>query len=176
VLLSTLLLLSFPEVKPAAHKEMLTWDRDTSEEDADSDSKIIKRGFTLLLIAMGVNSIGHQALSAYMTVYLVSIRKLSESAASLLYGLNPFIGILGSLIGGYLGDRLGNKRWISAAYMGRILIYIGIWLGPLGMLVAVYLTGGFFAGSTLGPLTSLVARFSPKKRRGLAYTVFMLLP
>jgi len=44
------------------------------------------------------------------------------------------------------------------------------------MLVVVYLTGGFFGGSTLGPLTSLVARFSPKRRRGLAFTIFMLLP
>jgi len=65
---------------------------------------------------------------------------------------------------------------MSAAYMGRIFVYTGIWLGPLWMLVAVYLTGGFFGGSTLGPLTSLVARFSPKKRRGLAYVIFMLFP
>ena len=177
VLLSTLLLLSLPGVKPAARKEMLTEeDRDAADESIDSNSKMISRGFILLLIAMGVNSIGQQALSAYMTVYLVSIRSLSESSASLLYGFSPFVGILGSLVGGYLGDRLGNKRWMSAAYMGRIFVYTGIWLGPLWMLVAVYLTGGFFGGSTLGPLTSLVARFSPKKRRGLAYVIFMLFP
>jgi len=177
VLLSTFLLLSLPGVKPTGHKEMLTKeDRSATEESTDSGSKMIGRGFILLLIAMGVNSIGQQALSAYMTVYLVSIRSLSESAASLLYGLSPFVGILGSLAGGYLGDRLGNKRWMSAAYMGRIFVYMGVWLGPLWMLVAVYLTGGFFGGSTLGPLTSLVARYSPKKRRGLAYVIFMLFP
>lgn len=177
VLLSTLLLLSLPGVKPATHKELLTEeDRGAADESIDSNSKMIRRGFILLLIAMSVNSIGQQALSAYMTVYLVSIRSLSESSASLLYGFSPFVGILGSLVGGYLGDRLGNKRWMSAAYMGRIFVYTGIWLGPLWMLVAVYLTGGFFGGSTLGPLTSLVARFSPKKRRGLAYVIFMLFP
>jgi len=177
VLLSTLLLLSLPGVKHAARKEMLTEeDRGAADESIDSNSKMIRRGFILLLIAMSVNSIGQQALSAYMTVYLVSIRSLSESSASLLYGFSPFVGILGSLVGGYLGDRLGNKRWMSAAYMGRIFVYTGIWLGPLWMLVAVYLTGGFFGGSTLGPLTSLVARFSPKKRRGLAYVIFMLFP
>ena len=177
VLLSTLLLLSLPGVKPATHKELLTEeDRGAADESIDSNSKMIRRDFILLLIAMSVNSIGQQALSAYMTVYLVSIRSLSESSASLLYGFSPFVGILGSLVGGYLGDRLGNKRWMSAAYMGRIFVYTGIWLGPLWMLVAVYLTGGFFGGSTLGPLTSLVARFSPKKRRGLAYVIFMLFP
>jgi len=177
VLLSILLLFSLPGVKPAVHKEVLIKeDRDAAEERKDSSQKIIKRGFSLLLIAMGVNSIGRQALSAYMTTYLVSVRKLSESAASLLYGLSPFVGILGSLVGGYLGDSLGSKRWMSAAYMGRILVYMGIWLGPLWTLVAVYLTGGFFGGSTMGPLTSLVAKFSPKRRRGLAYTIFMLFP
>jgi len=177
VLLSILLLFSLPGVKPIVQREVLTRKKkDTAEENEDSSLKIIKRGFSLLLFAMSVNSIGQQALSAYMTTYLVSVRRLSESAASLLYGLSPFVGILGSLIGGYLGDRLGSKRWMSAAYIGRILVYTGIWLGPLWMLVAVYLTGGFFGGSTMGPLTSLVAKFSPKKRRGLAYTIFMLFP
>jgi len=177
VLFSTLLLLGLPGVKPAPYKERASGeDIDPMEESKDSSSKIIRREFLLLLIAMGVNSVGQQALSAYMTTYLVSVRSLSESAASLLYGLSPFVGILGSLIGGYLGDRLGSKHWISAAYTGGILVYTGIWLGPLWMLVAVYLTGGFFGGSTLGPLTSLVARFSPKRRRGLAYTIFMLFP
>ncbi len=177
VLLSTLLLLSLPGVKSATSKERAAEeDRGIAEESKDSSSKMVKRGFSLLLLAMGINSIGQRALSAYMTTYLVSIRRLSESTASLLYGLSPFVGILGSLIGGYLGDRLGNKRWISAAYVSRIFVYAGIWLGPLWTLVAVYLTGGFFGVSTLGPLTSLVARFSPKRRRGLAYTIFMLLP
>ena len=177
VLLSALLLPSLPGVRPAAHKEMLAEeDSGVADESIGSSSKMIKRGFTLLLLAMGINSIGQQALSAYMTVYFVSMRSLSESSASLLYGISPFVGILGSLIGGFLGDRLGNRRWISAAYMGRIFVYTGIWLGPLWMLVAVYLMGGFFGVSTLGPLTSLVARFSPKRRRGLAYVIFMVFP
>jgi len=177
VLLSTLLLLSLPAVKYVAHKERESEEDEAVIEDVeDSRSKIISRYFLLLLLAMGVNGIGQQALSAYMTTYLVSVRSLSESAASMLYGLSPFFGILGSLIGGYLGDRLGSKRWISTAYAGRILVYTGIWLGPLWLLVAVYLLGGFFGGSTMGPSTSLVARFSPKRRRGLAYTIFMLLP
>ena len=177
-LLSILLLFSLPKIKPAAHKEEAAKeDRDVEEgQRKNSGSKMIKRGFSLLLLAMGVNSIGQQALSAYMTTYLVSERSLSESAASLLYGMSPFIGILGSLVGGYMGDRLGNKRWMQAAYTGRILVYTGIWLGPLWTLVAVYLTGGFFQGSTLGPLTSLVAKFSPRRRRGLAYTIFLLFP
>jgi len=176
-LLSTLLLLSLPGIRSAASRWRVTEkDRETVEENKDSISKIIKRGFLLLLIAMSVNSIGQQALSAYMTTYLVSVRSLSESSASLLYGLSPFVGILGSLIGGYLGDRLGSERWISAAYTSRILVYTGIWLGPLWMLVAAYLTGGFFGSSTMGPLTSLVAKFSPKRRRGFAYAIFMLFP
>jgi len=177
VILSTLLLFSLPSIKPAESGERASEeDRGVMEENKDLSSKMIKRGFSLLLLAMGINSIGQQALSAYMTTYLVSIRRLSESAASMLYGLSPFVGILGSLIGGYLGDRLGSKRWISSAYTGRIFVYAGIWLGPLWMLVPVYLTGGFFGGSTMGPLTSLVARFSPKRRRGLAYTIFLLFP
>lgn len=136
----------------------------------------IERGYLLLLIAMAINSIGQQALSTYMTTYLVFIRRLSESSASLLFGLNPFIGMLGSLAGGYFSSKLGGKRWLSIAYVSRIFIYSGIWLSPLWMLVPIYLLGGFFGGSALPASTTLVASYTPERRRGLAYTVFMLLP
>lgn len=174
VLLSTLLMLSIPGIKQPSPAGAA--DEEASGHGEDRISGIIRRGFLLLLLAMGVNSIGQHAFSAYMTTYLVSVRSLSESAASMLYGLSPFVGILGSLIGGYLGDRLGDKRWMSAAYTSRVLVYAGIWLGPLWMVVAAYLSGGFFSGSIMGPLTSLVARFSPRRRRGLAYSIFMLFP
>lgn len=136
----------------------------------------IERGYLLLLMAMGINSMGQQALSAYMTTYLVSVRELSESDASLLFGLNPFIGILGSLAGGYLSSKLESKNWLIITYISRAFIYSGIWLSPLWMLAPIYLLGGFFGGSTLPSLTALVADYSPGKRRGLAYTIFMLFP
>ena len=175
VLLSVLLTLTLPYVG-AGEKREVAGGSGESAENKNGELNDARRGYLLLLLAMGVDSIGKQALSAYMTTYMVSVRDFSESNASLLFGLNPFIGIFGSLAGGYLGARFGSKRWMITAYVVRALAYLGIWLGPLWMLAPVYLTGGFFGTSALGPMSTLIARYSPAERRGLAYTVSMMLP
>ncbi len=117
---------------------------------------------------------GGQSVSTYMTTYLVSNRGLSESVSSLVYGLNPFVGILGSLSGGYFAEFSGNKRWMIIAYTAGMFTLACVWLGPLWFLMVFYLVGGYFGGSTMGPSTSLAAELSPRERRGLAYAVFML--
>jgi len=178
VIFSALLAYTLPRMETAMEREP------TREEDLKTsvNKKLtamlrkIERGYLLLLMAMAINNIGQKALSTYMTTYLVSVRGFSESAASLLFGLNPFIGILGSLVGGYLSGKFRSKRWLLIAYISRAFIYSGIWLSPLWMLAHIYLLGGFFGGSSLPASTTLVARYTPKKRRGLAYTLFMLLP
>lgn len=181
VVLSALLTYTLPRVETTVETESAGEESSPNpvvnrDKGLTAALRRIERGYLLLLMAMGINSMGQQALSAYMTTYLVSVRGLSESNASLLFGLNPFIGILGSLVGGYLSSKLGSKNWLFIAYISRVFVYSGIWLSPFWMLVPIYLTGGFFGGSTLAPSTTLVAIYSPRKRRGLAYTIFMLLP
>ena len=123
---------------------------------------------------MSVNGIGGQSVSTYMTTYLVAHRGLTESTASLIYGFNPFLGVLGALSGGYLAEHFSSKRWMTIAYIGGLIVLTGVWLSPLWILITVYLIGGFLGASTMGPSSSLVAEFSPRKRRGLAYTIFMV--
>jgi len=84
------------------------------------------------------------------------------------------MGILGSLSGGYFADRVGSKRWMILAYLGRVFVLAGMYLSPVGALIIIYFVGGYFGGSTMGPSSSLVAGLSPKRRRGLAYAIFML--
>ncbi|MBS7648165.1 MFS transporter [Candidatus Bathyarchaeota archaeon] len=181
VLLSTLLAFTLPyraEVKNMKNIKTVG-DQTINENNSKKLTlklKNIKHGYLLLILATGVNSLGQQALSTYMTAYLVSVRKLSEANASLLFGLSPFIGILGSLIGGYLGDKIGSEHWMTIAYVNTAFVYSAVWLGPSWTLTPFYLISGFFGGSTLGPSTTLVAKYSPRERRGLAYTIFMLFP
>jgi len=173
VLLSSLFLLKLPKIStPPNLGRRLRTGSETPRED--QPSKALRYGYIVLLVAMSVNGIGGQSVSTYMTAYLVSNRGLTESMASLVFGLSPFIGILGSLSGGYLADFFGSKRWMTVAYLGSLLTLAGMYLGPLWTLILLYLMGGYFGGSTMGPSSSLVAEFSPRKRRGLAYTIFML--
>jgi MFS family permease len=173
VLLSSLFLLKLPKLQASTSNEP-PQTQNTLTEDEKAIAKRLRYGYIVLLLAISISGIGGQSISTYMTTYLVSNRGLTESAASLIYGFNSAVGILGSLGGGYLAASIGNKRWMIIAYLTSAIISLGIWLGPLWTLAVIYLTGGFFGSSSMGPSTSLAAEFSPKARRGLAYTFFML--
>ncbi|OYT49516.1 hypothetical protein B6U79_01645, partial [Candidatus Bathyarchaeota archaeon ex4484_231] len=173
ILVSSISLLKIPKSSSRTR-------RDNSEEETvqvdreKQNMKRLRRGYLLLLFALSVRGMGGQSVSTYMTTYLVSNRGLSESVSSLVYGLNPFVGILGSLSGGYFAEFSGNKRWMIIAYTAGMFTLACVWLGPLWFLMVFYLVGGYFGGSTMGPSTSLAAELSPRERRGLAYAVFML--
>ncbi len=173
ILFSLVSLLKIPKSSTVANQE------EAQEPNSDGPTEhrrtsLSTRSYLILLVAMTINGIGGQAVSTFMTKYLVSIRGLTESTASLLYGFSLLIAVLGSLSGGYLAEMVSSKKWMIIAYLSGLAINAGIYLGSLWVLVIFYLAGGFFGGSTMGPSTSLVADFSARERRGLAYTVFML--
>ena len=179
ILLSSLFLLRLPESPESAEHlgkadEKLSLKMDLESQKENRYSRTLRYGYMILLLAMSVKGMGDRSLSTYMTTYLVSNRGLTRSMASLIYGFNPVMGILGSLSGGYLADRVGSKRWMILAYLGRAFVLAGMYLSPLGALVIIYFVGGYFGGSTMGPSSSLVAGLSPRRRRGLAYAIFML--
>jgi MFS family permease len=173
IFLSSLFLLKLPKLQtsvnnePPRVKEALT-------EDEKAIVERLRYSYFVLILAMSVGAIGGQSISTYMTTYLVLNRGWTESTASLIYGFNSFVGVLGSLGGGYFASYIGDKRWMIVAYIASTFISLGIWLGPLWALAMIYLAGGFFGGSNMGPSTSLVAEFSPEERRGFAYTIFLL--
>lgn len=173
ILVSTLFLLKLPKAtKTTYHNPEEAGGSEILKEN--KGPRTPRFGYLVLLIAMSINGIGGQSVSTYMTSYLVSHRGFAESMASLVYGLNSFVGILGSVSGGYLAERFGGKRWMTIAYVAGLFVLTGVWLGPMWFLILIYLSGGFFGASTMGPSSSLVAEFSPRERRGLAYTMFMV--
>lgn len=173
VLLSSIFLLKLPKPSGMTRQKMVQ-KADPESQPLTHYSNALRYGYIMLLIAMSIKGFGDQSVSTFMTTYLVSSRGVAESMASIVFGLNPLLGILGSLSGGYLADRVGGKRWMTLAYIASVIVLAGIYLGPLEALIIIYLAGGYFGGSTMGPSSSLAAEFSPAQRRGLAYAVFML--
>ena len=115
ILLSSLFLLRLPgSPESLEHREKadekISLKQDLHLQKVDRYSRTLTYGYVILLLAMSVKGMGDRSLSTYMTTYLVSNRGLARSMASLIYGSNPVMGILGSLSGGYLADRIGSKR------------------------------------------------------------------
>ncbi len=110
-----------------------------------------------------------------MTTYLVEARDFTESTASLIFGLGTFMGIAGSLNGGYLGEKIGAKKAFSLAVLGSIvsLSVLGL-VAQVYLLMLVYLVYVFFSSSVWSPINALVAHITPGTGRGLSFSVYFL--
>jgi MFS family permease len=150
-------------------------------EDGGTDSglanvhSVLSTAFVILLVTIGLREFGNTGVQTYMTTYLVEVRKLSEPVASLIFGLGPFIGIPGSLSGGYLGERMGAKRALSLVILCAAvsLSVLGSLAQPL-LLVITYLIYMFFSSSIWSPINVMVADITPKAKRGVGFSVYFL--
>jgi FSR family fosmidomycin resistance protein-like MFS transporter len=111
-------------------------------------------------------------LSTYITTYLTDVRGISAGLASVIFGLGPLAGILGSLGGGVAGDKLGKYR-----SMGIVLLFMAIMIGfipqspSLIVVSALYIVYRGLYSASLPLMNSLIASHSCIENRSLAFSV-----
>ena len=138
-------------------------------------SFVLSAPLLIFLFAFGVRQIGAQGVSTFMTTYLVSARGLSESVASLIFGLGPFMGIVGSLSGGYLTEKTGAKKALSWAILGCVIsLSIFSFVAQVAFLILIYVVYAFFSNSLWSPMNTIVAAVTPESERGLSYSIYFL--
>ena len=139
-------------------------------------SLIFSLEFLVFLVAIGIWGIGNTGSSTFMTTYFVDARQFSESAASLIFGLGPFVGILGSLGGGYLGERIGARKALSWVLISSAisLFALSLMSHPYSLII-IYLLYSFFSSSSWSPMNTLVTELMPEGRRGLGFSLYFLI-
>lgn len=138
-------------------------------------SLILSSGFLIFLIAIAVREVGATGSSTFMTTYFVS-RSLSNSTASLIFGIGPFVGIGGSLSGGYLGDRAGAKKTLNWAIIGctASLLILSL-VSHVYLLTLIYIVYSFFSNAMWSPMNALVAQITLAKGLGLGFSAYFLV-
>ncbi len=139
-------------------------------------SLLLSSGFIVLLTVIGVREMGNTGSSTFMTTYFVETRGLSEAAASLVFGLGPFIGIVGSVSGGYLSERMGAKKALTWVILGGAVSLFTLSLASqLYLLIIIYLLYDFFGSAVWSPMNTIVANITPETERGLGYSVYFFM-
>jgi MFS family permease len=161
---------------PVARMKVNLPNKGEDEEENVATKKItsmIKTSFILLLVSLGVKSMGIQGVSTFMTTFLVNEKGLSKSISSILYGAGGAFGIIGVSAGGAISDKIGEKRWITITWTAALLSLLAFSLAPsLPILILFFVTYNIFNSGSTAPTMSLIARFTSKSHRGLGYMLY----
>lgn len=134
---------------------------------------VFSTGLLFLLIVIGLREIGGTGSNTFMTTFFVQIRQLPETTASLIFGLGPFIGIVGSLYGGYLAEKTGAKKTLSWVILCcAVSLSLLAAMPEIYFIVLVYVVYSFFSSMVWAPMNTLVAVLTPLANRGLSYSVY----
>lgn len=158
---------SQPQAKGAERRE------DPGKSRLAKLSLAFSSGLLFFLIIIGIRQVGATGSSTFMTTYFVEITNLSLGGASLIFGLGPFVGIVGSLCGGYLAERLTAKRALSLATLGCAIALSMLSLTSELFLVGLtYILYAFFSSTIWSPINTIVACITPEAQRGLSYSFY----
>lgn len=134
---------------------------------------VFSSGLLLFLVVIGLREIGSTGSTTFMTTFFVETRGLSEAMSSLIFGLGPFIGIVGSLYGGFWAERAGAKKalgWaVALCALGLTMLAV---VSDLYLIVPIYVFYSFFSSTVWAPINTLVARLTPLSNRGLSYSMY----
>jgi MFS family permease len=127
----------------------------------------------IFLVVVAVREVGGTGSSTFMTTYFVDVRNLSETTASLIFGLGPFTGIVGSIGGGYAAERLGARKALSWVILCCAVSLLALSLAlHLYFLTFLYLVYTFFSNALWSPMNTIVASITPEAERGLSYSLY----
>lgn len=136
-------------------------------------SYVFSASLLIFLVAISFREVGSTSAYTFMTTYFVSVRGLFESTATLIFGFGPFVGIVGSICGGYFTEHVGAKKALSVAILGCMISLFLLSLMThtylLGLLYGIY---ALFMSLLWSPMNTIVAAVTPESKRGMSYSVY----
>lgn len=129
--------------------------------------------FMIFIVFVGVRELGSTAVSAFTTTYLVTRLRVPVATASLIFGLGASVGVVGSLAGGYLGQKMGAKKALTWTMLSCIILLFALtYISQIYLFTAIYLAYAFFDFVVWSPMHTIVAEITPEERRGLSYSFY----
>jgi predicted MFS family arabinose efflux permease len=141
-----------------------------------------KKSFFAYVMALGLYSFSDTAFEMWSPAYLMRVYHWNSGYVGAWTGaLEAPAGIIGTLVGGLVADRLGARdaRWYLWAPMVSVTLMIPcifIFLTVGGKLVFLfYFIAMMLAASYMGPIIGLTQRLMPVRMRALAASIQFLI-
>jgi MFS family permease len=114
-------------------------------------------------------------IGTFLVLYLQDIRGLNIAYASFIASTTTLTGLISAPIGGYMAARFGEKKWLLYALgTGYTSLAAALLFPSVIWFVPFYIIYGFCNSLAMAARSSIVAKLSPSRQRGLGYAIFFL--
>jgi MFS transporter, FSR family, fosmidomycin resistance protein len=157
---------------PDVEKKNMTLQEYSKQPETKS---VMSSGMLWFLVFQGVKTLAAGMSTAFLSIYLVQNQGWNVASESLVIGTSSLMGIIAAPLGGFFADKVGEKKWTvlttaaCAISYGLAFIFSGVITFS-----AFYLGYGFFTLLSMASNSSLTAKLSPIRQRGLGFALYFL--
>ncbi|HAH19642.1 MAG: hypothetical protein A2Y00_01515 [Omnitrophica WOR_2 bacterium GWF2_43_52] len=111
----------------------------------------------------------------FMSAYATNVFKLNETQIINVVGFSTFFAIAGSLISGYICDRVGSVRMLMAIFfLWEVFILLGALVKKPSMYLGIGALAGISLGATWTVARALAVELTPEEKMGNVFGLFNL--
>ena len=148
----------------------------TSQSVSDAGTKpFLSRSLVMFLIYQALAVEAGSMVSFFLVLYLQDVRGLNIAMASLIASGSMLSGLVASPIGGFTASRFGDKKWLlGTRAIAGLSLALSIVFPSVILFAVFYIGSGFFNIMGMAARSSIMAKLSPGKVRGLGFALFFL--
>jgi MFS family permease len=155
-------------------KEVGIDSRSLDEENGDS-SRLFTASLIMFLAFSALRMMGSSMIGSFLVLYLQDVRGLTIAFASLVASTTTLTGMVAAPVGGYMAAKLGEKKWILLSFgAGWVFLSLSILFPNVIWFTGLYVAYGFCNTLSMAARSSIMARLTPSRQRGLGYALFFL--
>ena len=143
-----------------------------SSNATDNSTKPIVRKLIPVIIVMGLAAASYRIASSFITTYLRDFFELSVESANFILALMMVVGTVGSIVGGTLADKLGEKNTVAIGMvMLSVLSVVSIYISNVYFLFGTICIMGFFLLGVWPSFYSVIADTTSLGARAFMYGI-----
>ncbi len=136
---------------------------------------VISGSMFWFIVFNAMRGMGASMTAAFFSLYLVKSQGWNLGDATLVYGASSLVGIVAAPLGGFFADKIGEKKWTTVNVAICTISYALAWLFPGTIAFTAFFIGyGFFNLLSMASNSSLTAKLSPPRQRGLGFALYFL--
>jgi FSR family fosmidomycin resistance protein-like MFS transporter len=143
-----------------------------SHSNAIGNTKTVVRKLIPIFIVMGLAAASYKIASSFMTTYLNDYFELNIESANFTFALMMVIGTIGSIVGGTLVDKFGEKNTVTAEMvMLGVLSIVSVYISDVYFVSGLICTMGFFVLGVWPSFYSVIAGSTTLGARAFMYGI-----